>query len=112
MRRITPGRDLAVASVISSPHIPDHGTGPYVFLEPERAPRSQKYRDVAVRVVQVTELASADRAGLGTRGGHAVARALDAERALLDDAGLLLERHLGVDLGLRDLWVDPVEVAC
>ena len=60
--------------------------GREVLLEDVHALGLDDLADLAVRIVQVAELARARRARLEARGQPPLARAVQAERALLDDA--------------------------
>src|SRR5512139_2126135 len=89
--------------------------GGELLLEDEDALRLHHLADLALGVEEVAELARADGADLHARGVAAVARALDAERALLHDAlrprpvpQVVLHR---VQLLGRELRLRPVHVA-
>src|SRR5215471_13661664 len=73
-------------ALIASVHvIPELRFRPEVFLEPENLLVRQHPADLAVRIQEIAEDPRARRAGFDTRRITAFTRALDAERALLDN---------------------------
>src|SRR5262249_46072350 len=77
------------SALIASVHVvPELRLGPEVLLEPEDLLVRQHPADLAVGIEEIAKDARAGGAGLHARGIPPLARALDAERALLDHATL------------------------
>src|SRR5438128_12619291 len=83
--RLSAKKAIRVRMVPSLREVPELGLGAELFLQPEDRLVLEHVADVAVGVEEVAEDPRAGRAGLEARRQPPLARALNAEGALLDD---------------------------